>query len=73
MYSEVLPKEGDYKELQPLYAAPLEVTDHMVESALGDYSEGGCMGLDTSERREVVRDIIQSALDAARNNEPPER
>lgn len=59
-----------YSNIRAVYAYPLEVTDLMVESALGDYSEGG---LDTSERREVVRAIIQSALDAALNSEPPER
>jgi len=38
------------------------VTDAMIEAGLQHYSEGGCSGLDDRERREVVQDIITSAL-----------
>lgn len=38
------------------------VTDAMVEAGLAEYSEGGCMGLDDRERREVVTAILHAAL-----------
>lgn len=37
------------------------ITDKMIEAGLQHYSEGGCVGLDTNERREVVRDILEAA------------
>lgn len=40
------------------------VTDAMVEAGLAEYSEGGCMGLDDRERREVVTAIIEAAVTA---------
>jgi len=41
---------------------PCEVTDAMVAEGLKNYSEGGCMGLDEDERREVVRNILEAAI-----------
>lgn len=41
------------------------ITDEMIEAGLSCYSEGGCMGLDDRERREVVTGIITAANAAA--------
>lgn len=46
---------------------PSEVTEGMVERGLAQYSEGGCMGLSTDERREVVLDILTAALQGDRS------
>ncbi|WP_313194644.1 hypothetical protein [Shinella zoogloeoides] len=40
----------------------MQVTDEMIERGLTEYSEGGCMGLDDRERREVVTAILTTAL-----------
>ena len=40
------------------------VTDAMIAEGLNNYSEGGCMGLDENERREVVRNILEAGLSA---------
>ena len=40
------------------------VTDEMVDAGLAEYAEGGCMGLDDRERREVVTAIIEAAAAA---------
>lgn len=61
--------EDDGAEITPLYAHPspspngVTVSDEMVERGLSAYSEGGCMGLDERERREVVTDILLAALE----------
>jgi hypothetical protein len=39
----------------------MKITDEMVEAGLAQYSEGGCMGLDEGERREVVVAILEAA------------
>jgi hypothetical protein len=39
------------------------ITDEMVEAGLQHYSEGGCCGLDTNERREVVRAILEASTE----------
>jgi len=38
------------------------IPDEAVQAALAHYSEGGCMGLDEYERREVTVDMLSAAL-----------
>ena len=45
------------------YEGPV-VMERMVDAGLAEYSEGGCMGLDQNERREVVTSILTAALQA---------
>lgn len=40
----------------------MQVTEKMIDRGLAEYSEGGCMGLDDRERREVVTAILTAAL-----------
>lgn len=47
----------------PIEPAGVKITDEMVERGLTQYSEGGCMGLDQRERREVVTSILTAALE----------
>ena len=49
------------REARPEVELP-HITDEMIQRGLQHYSEGGCSGLADYERREVVRDIIESAL-----------
>lgn len=47
-----------------------EDMDAMITAGLRHYSEGGCMGLDDCERREVVAEIITAALRALAGQPP---
>lgn len=38
------------------------VTEAMIDAGVEHYSEGGCMGLGSDEKRDVVSDILHAAL-----------
>lgn len=57
--------QADYEQRirSAIEPAGIKITDEMVERGLTQYSEGGCMGLDQRERREVVESILIAALE----------
>ena len=63
MYSSTLPKEGDYKEVQSLYATPqsvaVKVTDEMANAGLAKSRD---KSLNTLTNTEAMRAIITAAL-----------
>lgn len=61
-YSKIVAMGRRLSALASPPAKEVEITEEMVERGLAQYSEGGCMGLDQRERREVVEAIITAAL-----------